>query len=269
MQESEIQKPKMQEKFKDHLKKYESDEDYISYINRPLGLFNAYINTYVGPDIKTGLALCHGHNHSIEKFKKIKFINYWYLIDGDAYSFPDYICDLTDIKQLEYFPDDFFDCIMSIYCRVVDTDDNLQYFNILDNVKRILKHDGFFISTELERLFFRFMNDDELIRMNNQLIKLTDEDEIKKYINNFNVKLHFGEDTENITEKQKTFIILNHFEFQKNNTIDIKSIILEKIKLVLKRNGYYFVDLIGEYIFFVPIERVTNKKELLKYTNCD
>ena len=172
---------------------------------------------------------------------------------------------------MEYFPDDFFDCIMSIYCRIIsscaqegDNDDKLQYFNILDNVKRTLKNDGFFISTELERLFFRFMNDDELIMMNNQLIKLADEDEIEEYMNNFDVKLHFGEDTENITEKQKTFIYLNYFEFQKNNTINIKSIILEEIKLVLKRNGYYFVDLIGEYIFFVPIERVTNKKELLK-----
>ncbi len=256
-----------EEKYKDHFKKYETDEKYASYINRPLGWLNAYINTYVGSETKIGLALCHGHNHSIEKFKKIKFINYWYLIDSDGFSFPDYICDLTNVKQVEYLPDEFFDCIMSIYCRVIDDDDKLQYFNILDNVKRTLKPHGFFISTELSGLFFRFMNNDELVSINQKLIKLADENELNKYVNNFDTKSHFGEENIILTEMQKTFVILNYFMFRKNDTNIIKHILIKNIKLVLKRNGYYYVDMIGEYTFFVPIEKITNKKlikELLK-----
>ena len=45
-----------QEKYSNHFRKYETDENYRMYINRPLGFFNAYINTYVGSDTKTGLA---------------------------------------------------------------------------------------------------------------------------------------------------------------------------------------------------------------------
>ncbi|QGR54387.1 hypothetical protein [Moumouvirus maliensis] len=256
-----------QEKYKNHFRKYETDQNYIPYINRPLGWVNAFINEYTSPNTKIGLALCHGHNHSIKKFKKIKFINYWYMVDGNGFSFPDYVCDLTNAKQVEYLPDEFFDCIMSIYCRVIDGNDKLQYFNMLDNVKRTLKPHGFFISTEIIGLFYRFMEDDELFLVNDQLIKFADKDELNEYINKFDKKSHFGEENNILTEKQKTFIILNYFMFRKHNIDIIKHIIIKNIKLVFERNGYYYVDMIGKYVFFVPIEKVTNKKligELLK-----
>jgi hypothetical protein len=99
----------------DYIVKYESDEKYNKNIIRPLSSFKSASDFFQSnkKNARIGLVLCHGHNHSIEIFKKIKFINYWYMIDKNINTWPDYICDVTNKSDLEYFPNNFFDCIMT------------------------------------------------------------------------------------------------------------------------------------------------------------
>ena len=103
-----------------------------------------------------------------------------------------------------------------------------------------------------------------MVIINKQLIELADKSEIQEYINNFDKKLYYGQETNTLTQQHKTFIIMNYYLSGKNNLDLIKPIVIENIKLVLERNGYLYVDLIGEYLFFAPIENVTNKKLLTK-----
>ena len=65
---------------------------------------------------RRGLALCHGHNHSIAKFRDFPNVNYWYLVDAYDKVAPDYVCDMTDIDGMSYLPDDYFDTVVWMAC---------------------------------------------------------------------------------------------------------------------------------------------------------
>ena len=117
-----------------HLKTYETNPNYSKNINRPL---SSLLQT-IKPWDKIGLILGHGHNYSNDIYTKLRFVNYWYMIDIDKTAFPDYICDLTDPKQLEYFSDNIFDYIY-------DSGFTEEKFMVYDYCKRLLKPNGTFI----------------------------------------------------------------------------------------------------------------------------
>ena len=113
--------------------KKEQDKKFKKKILKPLSEFEHYIEEQHASFPKNnkkyrkGLVLCHGHKHSNEIISKIKFIEHWYMVDIDKNTHPDYIADAANSEDMSYFPDNFFDSILTEYCTVIDHEDNLIY----------------------------------------------------------------------------------------------------------------------------------------------
>ena len=137
---------------------FENNPAYAKNINRPFSIFHNTSDYYENHlFVKRGLAICHGHNHSLETLRKIKFINYWYFIDILPDTYPDYIADAADIESMKYFPDDYFYTIVTEYCPVVRPRTGLnepQFIDILKNLHRILREDGYLFLTGFPFLIF-------------------------------------------------------------------------------------------------------------------
>lgn len=165
---------------------FENDPRYKVNINRPFSMFHNTSDDYEFHKFtKRGLAICHGHNHSMKTLKKIKFINYWYFIDMRPDTFPDYIADVADSESMKYFPDNYFYCILSEYCPVTninETFDKLQFIDILKNVHRILNNDGYLLLTELPGLFFHFITNQQYNEIIDKVYEILGKDIIIRII---------------------------------------------------------------------------------------
>lgn len=135
-------------------------------IIRPLSLFHIFIKHNKSRDnkvlYKKGLVLCHGHNHTNELVSQIDDIHYWYYVDNTLSVWPDYVADISDESAMAYFPNNYFDCILSLHCpvkNITNDGDRLQYPIILKNVHRMLKYNGRLVLTELPYLFYWFIPD--------------------------------------------------------------------------------------------------------------
>lgn len=106
-------------------------------IKRPLYAFDNQSNK--GKGLKC-LALCHGHNHSTEVLCKIKGRCYWYMVDIDKDSYPDYVCDVADKQGMSYFPDDYFDVVLLAYYPMGIGDNHFNLSDILQNINKIVKN---------------------------------------------------------------------------------------------------------------------------------
>lgn len=231
----------------DHLAKYENDSNYFKNIIRPLSLLINFINNYYSPDEKIGLVLCHGHNYSIEYLKKFK-LNFWYMIDISIIAFPDYVCDITDKKQLEYFPDKIFDCVLSLYCQVINEKNEKIYLDYLKNINRLIKPDGLIILTEMPRLYFRFLEDNILAKINDNLIN--DNKDIIKFIEEHYKNVEDNDSQMNDNEIK--YVILEHYyrEIDQTKLLKIK---IKYIKYILTKNGYDYIKLKDDILFIKPI----------------
>lgn len=236
------------DKITKYLVEFEKNSPYSKNIFRPLSIFKYYINNINSPhsNKKIGLVLCHGHNHGIETIKNIRYINYWYFIDADSYSYPDYVCDITDVSALKYFPDDFFDCIVTAYCPIGHLID--KYFILLNNLKRTLKKKSFFFSTEFEQLYFWFLDESIVIKITNYLTKHTNLSELEKFKKEFDYRSVDGLD-----KFIQDYIILAAYYKYFNPSL-LKKIARNKIKLILKKNGFKFVKLFKKYLAFCPLK---------------
>ena len=241
------------ENVRQHIKKYELDQKYRENIVRPLSAFKGYIDDYISKPsnqrTRIGLVICHGHNHSIEIFRKIKFINHWYLVDANWFAYPDYICDAVDKKAMEYFPDKFFDCVLIVYCPQ-KFEKKLQYFAILDNVKPKIRSDGFIISTELPHLFFWYADDHDLTILTDQLIKFIRENDSNKHDFDTYVEKYEKQYTDqpDFSNAQNRYLMVSAYcDYHYPNLIDIAR--EKQTKKILKNHGYKFIKQIGAYLF--------------------
>lgn len=204
--------------------------------------------------LRKGLALCHGHNHSYDVFKKIKFINYWYLVDKNSYSWPDYICDAADAKAMSYFPDNFFDCVLTIYCPAIDEKYNIQFTNFFINIHRILKKNGVLLLTELPGLFYWFINRNDFDLVKKQVDEIIGKNNINKFKNEstrFNF-MNRDADFDIYVE-----ILVKNYQGENKEKLDdfIDKISIQYTKKILSENNFEFVMLKGNYLVAKPINK--------------
>jgi hypothetical protein len=230
----------------DLLQKYENDPDYSTNIIRPLSMLIRFMNNHYSPEEKIGLVLCHGHNHSIKNLKKFK-LNFWYMIDISFIAFPDYICDIADKKQLGYFPDKIFDCVLSLYCPAINEKNERKYFDYLENINRLIKSDGLIILTEMPRLYFRFLDGNLLAKINDDLIN--NNNEIHKFIEEHykNVEQNDPE----LNNNEIKYVILDYY-YRDTNPNKLLKIKKKYIKQLLKENNYDYVKLKDDILFIKP-----------------
>ena len=165
----------------EHIIAYENKLDVRENIIRPLSMYDQNVPT----NSKKGLAICHGHNYSNRDLAELKFIEYWYLVDIDYAAFPDYIADATDKNTMAYFPNDYFDCVLTIFCPVIDENNKVQYTSMLKNIHRIIKKDGILASMELPLLFFRFVDENQFKNLVDEIKQIIPKEEIEKYKNDY------------------------------------------------------------------------------------
>lgn len=187
------------EKF-EHIINFESKSEFANNINRPLSTLFETIKLWdLRENIKIGLMLCHGHNYPNDIYTRLRFVNYWYMIDIKEFCFPDYICDVNDSKQLEYFPDNIFDYILDASCSVNDK------IKTYDKCKRILKSNGKIIIGGIFS-FQQYLNDDILGKINETLIN--DKPDVIECLNSFDREKWFSQSFGLMTENQKIWYIL-------------------------------------------------------------
>lgn len=154
---------------------------YLCQINRPLDAYHSVTkNTNSNDDHKRSLALCHGHNHSIEILSKISNAKYWYMVDYDITCYPDYVGDVSSKSHMSYFPDQYFDIIVSAYC-FVGKDRGVKYIKMLKNISRIIKPDGRIYLTELPGLFYWFIDTDIINKLKGKIMKIIGEQNFNEY----------------------------------------------------------------------------------------
>jgi hypothetical protein len=237
-----------------YLKKFETNSEFSKNINRPLSMLFETIGMYDGrPNIKIGLALCHGHNHSNDNFIRLKFVNYWYYVDLDEIAFPDYICDVTNLRQLEYFPDKIFDYIFNTGCPDI--------FNTFDKCKRLLKPTGYIISLNHSGWIGWYLDDGTLGKINEKLID-NNPNVIKCLNDNYGRKFYWYD---HLTENQNKWRVLSSLcypiktelikpegkKYSKKILIEpeiIKQIIKKYSKKILKDHDYQYIKYFGPYL---------------------
>lgn len=226
-----------------HMLKYEKNNKNIL---RPLSALDLmitnqltssfYLETNNMQNHKIGLALCHGHMHKINTLSKIKSIDYWYMVDNNNITYPDYVCDITNVELMKYFPDNYFDVTLSVYCNM---DINIKnYFAIIN---RITKLKGYYVSTEFPALaFWTYKSNDTQIIIN-IINKYIDNKTMvmlyNKYKNECGFPNHFD-----VTFMYPS-IIGGNFEYES------KSIVIKKInkfnlqctKKLLKQYNFKFI----------------------------
>lgn len=218
---------------------------------------------------RKGLAICHGYNHSNELISKLRFIKYWYMVDININTHPDYVADASSEEDMSYFPNDFFDCILTEHCRVVNNDDKPIYGEMIRNCHRILKKNGVLCSTELPGLFFWFVNDDEFNSIESE-IKAIIGGEInemaKKYIENLtkNMTDMYKDETPETIERiikkyvtERSFyyhIMMGHYDGPRKEKMNdyIKKTMIKYTVIFLDRHNFTFIGIKGRFLLAKP-----------------
>ena len=240
----------------DMLKIIQDTEDlgiYNKNIFKPLSNFHAFIEEIERPrhvyldnidkHLRRGIVLCHGHNHSNHTLRKIKFINYWYYIDGDPESHPDYYADVSSINDMNYFPNEYFDCVLSLYCPVGR--DKILY-NILSISHRILKKNGVILFTEMPRLFFHYINNNHyqyiIDIIHNTIDDATFEGLKKEY------QEIYGTDV--IDKNFYNELMTNNFDYPQKLAINkiINKFAKKITKQLLLENNFRYVDIKNNFL---------------------
>ena len=145
----------------------EKSNQYCNKINYPLSKFHLstkFMDKW-NPlcTNKRGLALCHGHNHYVKELAQVTSVKYWYMVDRNKYSNPDYIADASNDNDMVYLPSEYFDVVFIVFCPLAQKDRTEQYqiYNILKNCHRIIKPNGKLIINNLPSLFYNFLNDNQ------------------------------------------------------------------------------------------------------------
>ena len=156
-------------------------------IIRPLSVYHTFIDKNYGffsnkSAKRKGLALCHGHNYHLGVISKLKFVDNWYYVDISRATYPDYVADVSNIYQMEYFPNNYFDCVITMFCPISSNDERrTQYPAMLENIQFILKKNGVLALTELPRLFYWFINDAEFDEIIKRLYEIIPEENLRLF----------------------------------------------------------------------------------------
>src|SRR4029079_16542323 len=106
-------------------------------------------------DLNKGLVLGHGHVHNNDNINKIKNVDDWFMIDIDPKNLPDYICDITSEQDMNYFPNNYFDCIFAEYCFP------FTYNTFINNLHRIIKKEGIIYIAGWFSIYYHFITYEE------------------------------------------------------------------------------------------------------------
>ena len=216
---------------------------------------------------KRGLIICHGHKHSKHVIKKINFIKHWYMVDLRRKVLPDYVCNLANDTRMQYFPDKYFYCILSVYCTICSN-----YFDILKNVHRILSDDGIMITTEFPSVARILLSYLDILQCEKDLIEVMG-------IDNFAV---FKNKCLNYLNKQKSIFIKKngmnaYLKIKGNNEFDItyvietllfskirgpqkkilkkskKILLLKWTERIMNTNGFRIIGTVGKFLVMKKI----------------
>ena len=224
---------------------------------RPLSVYHNMIKYFkeIGYDdpkkLRKGLAICHGHNYSLEMFKKIKFINYWYMTDISIEAWPDYICDASNEKDMEYFPDNYFDCVLTVYCSYLDENSNIQFPNILKNIHRIIKKNGVILLTELPGLFYWLIDDLTFNEISDRIVEIIGKEALEIF------KKHLDELYQSFKYNIYHEILVRNYNGPNREELYeyVDKISVEQTKKILLKNNFEYMKIKGEYLIAKPINK--------------
>lgn len=225
------------------MKDYEKDKDLQKILNaekidniknrigcRPLSAFHLFIETHTSETpVSKGLILYFGHNNNYDIIRKIKFVNYWYCIDENYISYPDYIGNIYDKVSMSYFPENYFNCILIKHCLV----DRLKFNDVINILARLIKKDGALLMTDM----FGSMTED--IKYYKEL---TTEKSKTQIINILLIKLMDKETFTDIKEKINDFI-----DISIRKTIENKLLTLNVSYINDIDNQVYYHIILGNY----------------------
>jgi hypothetical protein len=208
-------------------------------ILRPLSAYDSFFKDMGDENDKIykGLIIGQGHNHNLDILSKMPKNIYWYMIDIDKNTYPDYICDASNIKDMSYFPDNYFDYILTAYCPVIGKT-GIQYIKILKNLRRLIKYTGTIYLTELPDLFFWLINDDEYKLLKNKLINMIDRKDLSQFLDNIGINNINDCDFDDIAE----ILVGNHEFGNKNNIKDrIRQISIDHTKKIMNELNFEII----------------------------
>lgn len=215
---------------------------YKKYIKYPLSDFLEN-----NKNKKIGLAIGHGNIHDKKMLTNVKNIDAWYLLDINENVYPDFVCDITNKQLTNYFPNNTFDCILFAYIPISTIYD--KYFNILNDLRRVIRNNGYIITTEFPVLHFWFLSDKQLIRLSNKIrryIKSFDDYRIKLhlFLKNFDYMQVYG-----LNKTVQKYIILRCFCYDYHKQF-IKKIEYNCTKKLFRRNGYFIAKKHANYLYW-------------------
>lgn len=171
--------------------------------------------------------------------------------------FPDYICDLYSSRQLEYFPDNIFDCILDAHCAIMDK------FNVYNPLKRLLKTNGYFATINYFDNLDAYLNDHTLGKINKELNKelIANDPDMIEYVNKSFDKARLNPAFKR-TDNQIMYFMVSSAMIDSANYADGKrknkkiTIVPELIKQlqkkystkILKKHGYRYIKHFGPYM---------------------
>lgn len=165
-----------------HIITYEKDPGFLKKI-----LYRKLSDYDINHQELKGLAICHGHasDYPTDILDKIGAVQDWYMVDIYRGALPDYWADASDPNDMAYFPDNYFDYVVTLFCPMTTLYKELQYDKILRNIHRIIKKNGILVITELPSLFSRFLDKEQLKKMEQEVIKIISEKDLEIFRQNY------------------------------------------------------------------------------------
>lgn len=126
-----------------------------------------------------GLLLCHGHNHSTQVYSLFPIVKFWYLIDGQKDTYPDYVADVTDEDDMAYFKDNTFDYIVAAYCPIHS--DSVTFSRTLNIMRRIGKPDVTICFPSLYSFFYDLATKSQVRQINKQIDTIIGKSNVENF----------------------------------------------------------------------------------------
>jgi len=236
-------------------------------IMRPLSSFHVQYVDYksqFGDSYKIGAEFCHGNNHYNDVISKLKFIKNWYSIDVDRSAYPDYIGNVSNVHEMNYFPDEYFDCVLTEYCGLTEHDIDATFIHLFEQAlkifHRIIKKDGTVCLTELPSMSYYIMDNDEF---NYVVNKVNDIVPKEKLLAQRDVLIKYGILNEKSNPTDFYVWILANYHLYPETTDLLDKLSLRYTKRFLKKNNFKFIGMKlfefmnteSKILFAIPINK--------------
>lgn len=226
-------------------KKEEKDEYKNRIFVRSLSNFHWFCeeDRQKHPDrrFSKGIVLGHGHNHGFEILARIKIVQYWYMVDANRLSYPDYLASAYDTEAMNYFPAAYFDVVLTEQCPIEREIGPL--FTVL---YRILSDDGVLIMTELPKLAFWFLDKTDLEDFIDKINSILHHETIEKMKEKWIEKNHTNQINNTFYYE---FIIGNYDDPNKSILTDIfQQRLLNATKSTLNKYNFRLINMKGRFL---------------------